>query len=62
MKNGEESFRILYQERCTNFILPWVKTNAKELLVSGKKIEALKLIRDYTHYSLKESKELLDDI
>lgn len=63
MRNGQQDVADnLYQERCTRFILPWVKDNVKELLLEGKRVQALKFIRDYTHYSFQESRKVLEGL
>ena len=39
---------------------PEMKAQVSVLIKSGRKIEAIKLIRDITHLGLKESKDLMD--
>ena len=48
------------EERITRILRPWVEENVKALLHDGKRVKAVKFVREHTHYSLKEAIELVN--
>lgn len=49
------------EERITKILLPWIAENVKSLLSEGKRIDAIKFVRQYTSWSLGEAKKFVDE-